>query len=307
MMTHLKLFISLIAIVIICLYLSVYTISEGESALVLRLGKIVKTSDDAPLVVKPGLHFKLPFIDTVRVFDSRIQQLATSSSQPLVVVTKEQTYLVVEYFAKWRIANLPKFYTSTGGSISWAETLLEQRINDVVRAEYGKHTSDQAISADRNAMISAIKEQADKIGKDQGINVLDVQIQQITMPKDVMDSVFKRMATERKQFAEAKRASGMEKSEEIKALADQKVTVIKAQALMQAANTRAQGDQQAAIIFAKAYTADPKFYSLYRSLEAYSKSFHSKQDMLVLKPEGQFFNYFHSAHAGLQTTKSSTP
>ena len=102
--------------------------------------------------------------------------------------------------------------------MSWAETLLEQRINDIVRAEYGNHTSDQAVSADRANMMAAIKEQANNIGKDQGISVLDVQIQQITLPKDVMDSVFKRMATERKQFAEAKRAEGIEKSEEIRAL-----------------------------------------------------------------------------------------
>jgi len=283
-------------ILLLIISMSAFTVNEGETALVLQLGKIVN-KNGKPLIVQPGLHFKTPFIDKVRVFDSRVQQLATSSSQPLMVVTKEQTYLVVEYFAKWRINNLPKFYTSTGGSVSWAENLLEQRINDVVRAEYGRHTSDQAISADRSSMTAAIKEQADHIGKDQGISVIDVQIQQITMPKDVMDSVFKRMATERKQFAEAKRAKGMEKSEEIKALADQKATVIKAEALLQAANARAQGDQQAAGIYARAYSADPKFYSLYRSLEAYTKSFHNKSDVLVIKPEGQFFNYFHSVNS----------
>ncbi|MDR3491614.1 MAG: protease modulator HflC [Gammaproteobacteria bacterium] len=300
-MAHIK-FIGIgVLVVLLLLTLSVFTVNEGESALILQLGRIVNV-DGAPLVVQPGLHFKTPFIDKVRVFDTRVQQLATSSSQPLMVVTKEQTYLVVDYFAKWRINNLPKFYTSTGGSVSWAENLLEQRINDVVRAEYGRHTSDQAISADRTSMIAAIKEQADHIGQDQGISVIDVQIQQITMPKDVMDSVFKRMATERKQFAEAKRATGMEKSEEIKALADQKATVIKAEALLKAANARAQGDQEAAGIFARAYTADPKFYSLYRSLEAYTKSFHSKSDVLVIKPEGQFFNYFHHANAQSETT-----
>jgi len=283
------------ALIVICIITGLataFTINEGENALVLRLGKIVSHDSD-PQVLQPGLHFRLPFFDTVRIFDTRVQELATSPSQPLTVVTKEQTYLVVEYFAKWRISNLPRFYISTGGSVHWAETLLEQRINDIVRAEFGKYTSAQAISINRSKMVDAIKEQAMQIGKDQGIYVMDVRIRQITLPKDVMDSVFNRMATERKQFAEAKRAEGIEKSEEIRALADQKVTVIKAQALMQAAAVRAQGDKEAADIYSKAYSADPKFYSFFRSLQAYETSFNHKNDILVLKPEGQFFNYFH--------------
>lgn len=272
-----------------------FIVREGESAIVLRLGKIVGASSSGSPMLKPGLHMKVPLLDRVRIIDTRMQELSTSPSQPLTVVTKEQTYLVVEYFAKWRISDLAKFYTSTGASVAWAETLLEQRLNDIVRAEYGKRTSNEAISADRASMMDAIREQADNIGKDQGINVIDVRIQQITLPKDVMDSVFKRMATERKQFAEAKRAEGVEKSEEIKALADQKVTVIKAEALRQAATIRAKGDQQAAEIYAKVYSADPKFYAFYRSLEAYEASFKNKSDILVLKPDGQFFNYFHGA------------
>ncbi|MEO8402798.1 MAG: protease modulator HflC [Gammaproteobacteria bacterium] len=284
------------AIIVVFLFFigifSAFTVSEGESALILRLGKIVSQSDKEPRVLGPGLHFKIPFIDTVRVFDMRLQELTTSTSKPLTIVTKEQTYLVVEYFAKWRINNLAKFYTSTGGSVSWAETLLEQRLNDIVRAEYGRRTSSQAIS-DRTSMMTSIRELADTVGKDQGINVIDVRIQQITLPKDVIDSVFKRMETERKQFAEAKRAEGVEKSEEIKALADQKVTVIKAQALMQGAAARAKGDFDAAQIYSQAYSSNPDFYAFYRSLEAYQNSFAHKSDVLVLKPEGQFFSYFH--------------
>lgn len=296
--------LALIVILLLVGWLSAFTVHEGESALLLRLGKIVtdKTTE-RPQILQPGLHFKLPFVDSVRMLDMRMQELATSISKPLTVVTKEQTYLVVEYFAKWRINNLAKFYTSTGGSVSWAETLLEQRLNDIVRAEYGKRTSDQAISAGRASMMTAIREEADNIGKDQGINVVDVRIQQITLPKDVMDSVFKRMETERKQFAEAKRAEGIEKAEEIKALADQKVTVIKAQALMNAATTRAKGDSEAAQLYAQAYNANPTFYAFYRSLEAYEHSFANKTDMLVLKPDGQFFTYFHGIPNGLAGKK----
>lgn len=301
-MTPTKIALTVVVFLVLLIgMLSVFTVNEGEGALVFRLGKIVNHSkNEQPSIITPGLHCKIPFIDTVRIFDMRMQELATSVSKPLTVVTKEQTYLVVEYFAKWHISNLPKFYTSTGGNVGWAETLLEQRLNDIVRAEYGKRTSDQAISADRSSMMTAIREQADTIGKDQGINVIDVRIQQITLPKDVMDSVFKRMETERKQFAEAKRAEGIEKSEEIKALADQKVTIIKAQALMQGATLRAKGDADAAQLYAAAYNADPSFYAFYRSLQAYENSFAHKTDILVLKPEGQFFNYFH----GIQPTNS---
>lgn len=275
---------------ILLLGLSMFTVQEGESALVLRLGKIrINVETDQPLVAKPGLHFKIPFIDTVRIFDMRMQELTTS---PLTVVTKEQTYLVIEYFAKWRIDNLAKFYTSTGGSISWAETLLEQRLNDIVRAEYGKRTSNEAISLSRANMVSAIQQEADTAGKDQGINVIDVRIQQITLPKDVVDSVFNRMATERKQFAEAKRAEGQKKSKEVRALADQKVTVIKAEARKKAALIRAKGDAYAAKIYAEAFNVNPSFYAFYRSLEAYVASFAHKNDFLVLKPSGQFFTYF---------------
>lgn len=284
-----------IVLLLLLVITSAFTIEEGENALVLRLGKIVSYSDGKPEVLKPGLHFKIPLLDRVRIFDARIQELATPPTQPLTVVTKEQTYLVVSYFAKWRISDLPRFYTSTGGSVSWAETLLEQRLNDIVRAEYGKRTSDQAISLERSNMMAMIRKEANDVGKDQGITVIDIRIQQITLPKDVMDSVFKRMATERKQFAEAKRAEGMEKSEEVKALADQKTTLIKATALMQAAAIRAKGDQEAAEIYARTYESNPQFYAFYRSLEAYEDSFNNKKDILILKPEGQFFRYFRSA------------
>lgn len=302
MPTNIKVLIVVLVLAVIGFF-SVFTVHEGESAFVLRLGQIVSDRDGQPLVKKPGLHFKIPLIDKARIIDMRMQQLANTSSNPLTVVTKEQTYLVVEYFAKWRVSNLARFYTSTGGSVSWAETLLEQRINDIVRAEYGKRTSYQAISSDRASMMVTIRELANSIGKDQGINVIDVRIKQITLPKDILDSVFKRMAAERKQFAEAKRAEGIEKSEEIKALADQKVTVIKAEALMQGASIRAKGEQEAALISAKAYSEDPAFYGFYRSLEAYDNGFHHKSDVLILKPEGQFFNYFHGAQASSNVIK----
>ncbi|MDX1901825.1 MAG: protease modulator HflC [Gammaproteobacteria bacterium] len=276
---------------LVVVFFSAFVVNEGECALVLRLGKLV-VQDNQPDVLKPGLHFKLPVIDTVHIFNLRMHQLSTSPQQPLTVVTKEQTYLDVEYFAKWRIVNLAKFYTSTGGDLIRASDLLEQRLNDLVRSEFGKRTSDQAIAMDRAAMMSVIQTQAQDIGKDLGVRVVDVRIQQITLPEAVLDSVFTRMASERRQFAESKRAQGIEKSEEIRALADQQVTVIKAKASADGAALRAEGDQTAAQMYAAAYNANRNFYDFYRSLEAYRESFSSKNDLLVIKPDGQFFKYF---------------
>src|SRR3990167_2033601 len=173
----------IVVIIIFATPLVLFTVNEGQNGLLLRLGKITSDAETkAPIILQPGLHLKIPFIDRVRILDTRIQELATPSSQPLTVVTKEQTYLVVEYFAKWRINYLVKFYTSTGGSVTWAENLLEQRLNDIVRAEYGKRTSYQAISSDRAEMMAAIKEEANHIGKEQGIGVIDVRLQTITLP-----------------------------------------------------------------------------------------------------------------------------
>lgn len=287
-----RLFLSFI-IILFVLFSSVFTVNEGESALVLRLGKLVLNHERQPDVLTPGLHLKIPFIDTVRIFNLRLHQLSTSAEQPLTVVTKEQTYLDVDYFAKWQIINLAKFYTSTGGQVVSASDLLEQRLNDLIRAEFGKRTSDEAIAMERADMMSVIQSQAKDIGQDLGIRVVDMRIQQITLPEAVLHSVFTRMATERQQFAESKRAQGLEKFEEIRALADQKVAVIKAQALADGALLRAEGDQLASAIYAAAYSGDPVFYNFYRSLEAYRNGFANKEDILILKPEGQFFKYFY--------------
>lgn len=275
---------------------SFFVVQEGRSAIVLRLGKVRGVGDHA--VLGPGLHFKIPVIDRVRAFDRRLQQISNTASGSLTVVTREQTYLVVDYFARWRISNPVQFYKSTGGSVAWAESLLEQRLNDVVRAEYGRRTSDVAVSTGRAEMTKVLREQADVLGRDMGIHVTDVRIQQITLPKDVIDSVFKRMASERKQFAAARRAEGVEKSEEIRAGADQQATVIRARAEAQGAAMRAKGDEQAARLYAAAYGSNGEFYQFYRSVEAYKNSFAgSGQDMLVLQPQGQFFRYFHGAQA----------
>ncbi len=288
-----------IVVIIVLLLSSLYIVNEGQEAILLRLGKIVMQANNRPVVLLPGLHVKMPLVDTVRFFDMRTQQLSSSSQTPLTVVTREQTYLVVDYFARWRINDPVKFYTSTGGLISRAEILLEQRLNDMVRAEYGDHTSNEAISTTRAPMMATIQQQAVNVGKDFGVQVSDVRIEQITLPAGVIDSVFRRMETERHQYAIAKRSQGVAQAKEIRAQADKAVTIIKAQALADAATQRAAGDLAAARLYTAAYNSNRAFYAFYRSLQAYQQSFTNK-DQLVLKPDGQFFDYFH----GMKGTKS---
>ncbi|MFN3234590.1 MAG: protease modulator HflC [Gammaproteobacteria bacterium] len=290
-MKFLRIFgIPLLIVFLIVLFTSVYIVREGQSAIVLFLGKISTDSQGVEKIEGPGLHFKVPVLSVVRKMDTRVQGF---TSEPFSSLTSKQTFLEVDYYVKWRIKNLALYYTRTGGRSSHAESLMEPKINDIIRALFGKHTSDQIISTQRTDIMEEVKERAAQlILEDYGIEVLDVRLEVVRLPKRVMQSVFKRMASERKQFANNKRAEGLKVSEGIKSLADQKTVVIKATAKQQAADVKARGDREAAKIYANAYGKDPSFYAFYRSLQAYQSSFKSKNDILVLKPEGQFFEYF---------------
>ena len=173
---------------------------------------------------------------------------------------------------------------------------MEQKINDELRAQVGKRTSGDLISVARHEILVAVLANIQpSLSKDYGVDILDVQIQSIKLPARVLESVFKRMAAERTQFANNKRAEGLKVSESIRAAADQKVVIIKAQALQEAAVLKAQGEQKAAKLYADTYGKDAKFYNFYRSLLAYRASFKDKDDVLVISPQGQFFDYFHQA------------
>lgn len=281
----------LVAIVILILYASMFTVIEGQRAIVLKLGEIVTNPKTGQAeVMQPGLHFKAPFITNVRDFNVKLQTMNVESQR---ILTAEQKYVMVSYYAKWRINNLPLFYTRTGGGYeARAEQLLQQKINDALRAAFGKLTISDVISGERLNIMSLLKQQAEKSASGLGMDVSDVRIVGIELPATVRESVFQRMRTEREQVATQHRAQGRAQQETIMATADKQVVVDLATARAKAQKIRATGDEMAGKIYSSAYSKDPGFYALYRSLEAYRNVFIKSDTVMVLRPQGQFFRYF---------------
>lgn len=276
------------------LFSSIYIVTEGQHGILLKLGKIAIDSTTGKASVKdPGIHFKFPFINQARIFDTRLQTLDIESSR---IVTEEKKDVLVDYFVKWRISNLPLYFTRTGGNVFRAETLLQQKVNDGLRAQFGKRNIREVVSGERADIMSILQKQANESAQSLGIKVIDVRIKRIDLPTEVSNAVYDRMRAERERIANQHRADGRSSAEAIRAEADAKVTVILARANSESKKVRGQGDGKAAGIYSQAYTKDPDFYAFYRSLNAYRKSFNNKKDILVLKPDSQFFRYFNSAN-----------
>lgn len=277
-------------------YSSVYTVRQGQEGVLLYLGKIQTDSKTKLSVVKDaGLHYKLPFLDQILLFDVRLQTLDIQSSR---IVTEEKKDVIVDYYVKWRITNPALYYTRTGADQFRAETLLEQQLNDTLRAEFGKRTIQEVVSDDRSAIMNQLKDQADKSAQKLGIQVIDVRIKRIDLPPEVSSAVYERMRAERERVATEHRAQGRADGEAIRAQADANATVTVATAQEQAAQIRAQANALAAKIYSDAYGKNPDFYAFYRSLLAYEATFNNKGDVLVLKPDSQFFTYFNKSGAG---------
>lgn len=288
-----QLSIAALIIVLLIILNGLFVVKEGQKSLVLVLGELKKSQGDVIQVYKPGLHFKLPLVSRVKTFDARIQGFNSGSFSAL---TLKQTFLEVSYYVKWRISNVGLYYKRTGGNTIKAESLMEPKINDIVRAQFGKRTSDAIISTDRTVIMDKVLKQAKiTVEKEYGVEIIDVRLQFVKLPTRVLESVFTRMASERKQFANNKRAEGMKAAESIKATADKQVIVIKATAKKDAAVIKARGEGQAATTYADAYGANQDFYSFYRSLQAYKGAFGQENgDILVLSPDSEFFKYFNS-------------
>jgi modulator of FtsH protease HflC len=263
--------------------LSLFTVKEWERAVLFRLGEIVRTD------FKPGLHWKIPFINNVVKFDGRI---LTLDAEPERYLTNEKKNLIVDSFVKWRIDDVRKYYTAMGGDEFRANLRLSQIIKDGLRSEFGKRTIQEVVSGERKDIMNILTVNADKQAREFGITVVDVRLKRIDLAEDVSISVYKRMEAERKRVANELRAQGEEQAAGIRAKADQNVTVIKAEAYQEAEKLRGEGDAQATDIYAKAYNKDREFYSFYRSLNAYKSSFKDESDVFVFEPDTDFFKYF---------------
>jgi len=263
---------------------SLYVINETEFAIKLRLGEVVAIEET------PGLKFKTPFVNNVVFFDNRIQTLDASSEAFLTV---EKKNVIVDSYVKWRIVDVRKFYTSTGGLLVSANTRLSQNNQDALRGEFSKRTIKEVISDDREAIMKSVKSKLEEIAYNEyGIEVIDVRIKRIELSEEVRNSVYSRMETERKGLANKIRSEGSEEAEKIQATADKERTIILANAYKESEKIRGDGDAKASNNYAIVYSKDPEFYKFYRSLESYIKSFEKQQDILVLTPDSGFFNYF---------------
>src|SRR5690554_2260299 len=271
----------------IVLWNSFYIVSQTERAVMLRFGRIVEPD------VKPGLHMKIPYVNSVRKFDARLMTLDSSTSRFL---TLEKKALMVDSYAKWRVDDAERFYTATSGVKQIADERLSRRLEAALRDQFGKRTLHESVSGQRDELMAQVTNSLNRAAQQElGIEVVDVRVKGIDLPREVNRSVFERMSSEREREAREHRAKGKELAEGIRADADRQQRVILAEAFREAEEIRGQGDAEAASIYAAAYNKDPEFYSFYRSLQAYRESFSSKSDVLVLDPDSEFFRFFQGA------------
>jgi membrane protease subunit HflC len=279
----------LIAVVaaLIVISLSMFVVDQRQNTIVFRLGEVVSIKKD------PGLYFKVPLLDNVRFFDTRI--LTIETAEPERFLTSEKKNVLVDLFVKWRITDVRQYYVSVGGDEARAQTRLLQTINGGMRAEFGNRTVHDVVSGERDQIMELMRKKANEDAKNIGVEVLDVRLKRVDLPQEVSESVYRRMEAERKRVANELRSTGAAESEKIRADADKQKEVILAEAYRDAQRIKGDGDARATTIYARAYEQNPEFYSFYRSLEAYKQSFKSKSDVLVLDPSSEFFKYLKSS------------
>jgi len=288
-MNKLGVFLIGLLVVLVVLSASMFTVDQRQNALVFQLGEVVSVK------TKPGLYFKLPLVQNVRYFDTRI--LTLDSSDPERFITSEKKNVLVDSFIKWRVIDARQFYVSVGGDETRAQIRLNQTVNDGLRAEFGKRTINEVVSGRREEIMSIIRAKADNDARKIGVQVVDVRIKRVDLPESVSENVFRRMEAERKQVANELRSTGAAEAEKIKADADKQREVIVAEAYRDAQRVKGQGDAKASAVYAAAYGKNAEFYAFYRSMQAYRESFKSKSDVMVLDPSADFFKYMKNPRA----------
>jgi len=281
-------FVIAILALIILLANSLYIVTDKQTAILLRFGEIIDPK------IESGLHFKVPILNTVRKFDSRV---LTLDAIPQPYFTEEKKRLIVDAFVKWRISDNEQFYiTSSGGQLSALRTLLTQRVDEGLRNQFGKRTVQDVISGERDQLMRVLTADLNKVANSElGVEVIDVRVKKIELPSEVNDSVYNRMRTERERLAQELRAEGNEIAEEIRANADKERTVILADAYKTAEIIKGEGDAEATSTYAKAFNKNPEFYEFTRSLSAYQSTFENKSDVLLIDPDSDFFKYLDSS------------
>lgn len=279
----------LAAIAVVVVATCTFTVRENERAIKLVLGEIARSD------YEPGLHFRIPFINTVHKFDSR---LLTLDVQPERVLTSEKKNVIVDSFMKWRIGDVEAYYTKTGGDERRANTLLSQVVRKATLDAFGQKTVQEVLSVERSTVMGTVRVAANRRANELGIEVSDVRVKKVEFPDDVSDSVFSRMIKERATVAKQFRSAGQERAKGIRADADRQREEVLANAYSESEVIRGEGDAQAASIYAEAFGEDAEFYSFTRSLDAYKRSFSSQGNVMVLEPDSHFFRYFDAQSQG---------
>ena len=282
--------LALVVALILVASQALYTVSQTQYAIKFQLGEIVDVNKDA------GLYFKVPLVQNVRYFDRRNLMLENGDVDR--VVTSEKTPLEVDFVVLWRITDVRTYYVAVQGNEDLARARLSQTVRSNLAEEFNKSTMHEAISAGRERIMTETRQKADLDARNIGVEIVDVRLRRLALPTDVTGPVYARMESERRRVANELRSTGAAESEKIRADADRQRQVILADAYRQAQKIKGEGDAKASAVYASAYGQNPEFFAFYRSLEAYKSTFRGRNDLMVLEPTGEFFQYFNKSGSG---------
>jgi modulator of FtsH protease HflC len=263
---------------------TLYTVDQRQNAIVFQLGEVKE------VVTKPGLHFKWPLLQNVRLFDMRI--LTFDDAEPLRFLTQGNRPVLVDSFVKWRITDVKQYYVSVQGDEFRAQTRIKQTVSGTLRDEFGLRGLHEVVSGERERIMSEVRRKVDLDLERIGVKIVDVRLKRVDLPQDVSESVYRRMEAERKRIANEARSTGAAEAEKIRADAERQREVILAEAYRDAQRVRGEGDGKSAGIYALAFNQNPEFYSFYRSMEAYRSTFRGRNDVMLLEPNSDFLRYF---------------
>jgi membrane protease subunit HflC len=281
---------ALVVAVLLVLSQSIYTVDQRQYAIKFQLGEFIDAKTEA------GLYFKVPLLQNIKVYDRRI--LTLDAPRPDRITTSEKKPLNVDFIAYWRVIDVRKYYQSVTGDEELAKQRLAQTIRAILGQEINKRTIHEAISSERDKIMATTRQRADADAKQIGVEIVDVRLRRVELPEEVLAQVYQRMESERKRVANELRSQGAAESEKIRADADRQREVILADAYRQAQKVKGEGDAKSSAIYANAYGQNPEFYAFYRSLETYKATFRNKNDLMVLDPNSEFFQYLKQSGGG---------
>ena len=277
----------LAALILAILINSVFVVNDKEHAIVFQFGEAIRPDVDK------GLNFKIPIIQNVKKFDSRLQTL---DEEPDRILTVESKYLLVDSFVKYKITDVLKFYQANNGSFNSLNSLLAQRTEFELKNQFGKRTVTELVSGERDELMDTMRSGLNDVVADLGIEIIDFRVKRIDLPSNLSNSVYERMRTQRNRLAEELRSQGKEISREIRAIADKDKVVILAEARKTAQEVKGDGDAEATGIYATSFSQDPEFYEFTRSMKAYTETFNSKSDIMLINSDDEFFKYYNKSN-----------